>query len=230
MVSYINASFRLLAMADKATDNLSLKVLEHLAAAQATLKSNQRKAAISSEVSKFRNASTKRNVRYNRQLLNDVEDMEELFKVDEGEDFINADNIEEANEVIRWFRQLLEGQRQAIQHELNMVVVADASPLKWKTVSQLEGGFELPSCVTIASSEVRKAEKDSMAFTRELNNARNARKRLNQNEGGASSAKFGRGGDRGRRGRGGAVSGGAGRGRTCFKCGDASHYVAQCDK
>ena len=61
--------------ADKATQELSLKVLEHLSAAQATLKANQRKAVIASEASKFKNAATKRKVRYNRELLDNIEDM-----------------------------------------------------------------------------------------------------------------------------------------------------------
>ena len=169
-------------------------------------------------------------MRYNRELLNNIEDMEDLFKVEEGEEFVKEDNLEEANEAIKKFKELLYFHKQAVQHELNMVVVADTSPLKWKTVSQLEGGMELPSCVTIASSDVRKAEKDTMAFTRELNSARNARKRLSNEEAGTGH-KYSRGaGARGRRGRGGSVSAGSGRGRVCFKCGDSSHLIAQCDK
>ena len=219
-------------MNDQATQMLSLKVLEHLSQAQATLKTNQRRAAIVAEVAKFRNASTRRNVRYNRELLHNIEDMEEIFKVEEGEEFVKKDNVEEANAAIGKFKELLEFHKRAVQHELNMVVVADASPLKWKTVNQLEGGMELPSCVTIASADVRKAEKDTMAFTRELNSARNARKRWSQEEAG-SGAKYSRGGAaRGRRGsgRGGSVSVGSGRGRACYKCGDFSHLIAQCDK
>ena len=50
-------------MADKVTQELNLKVLEHLSAAQATLKNNQRKAVISAEALNFRSAATKRNVR-----------------------------------------------------------------------------------------------------------------------------------------------------------------------
>ena len=132
---------------------------------------------------------------------------------------------------IKHLRVLLDKHRQAVQHELNMVVVADASPLKWKTVSQLEGGLELPSCVTIQNSEVRKAEKESMAFTRELNAARNARKRMSSDAGEGSSSKLSKGEVRARRGRGGAISSsGVAKVRACFKCGDTTHYVAQCDK
>lgn len=220
-------------MADKVTQELNLKVLEHLSAAQATLKNNQRKAVISAEASNFRSAATKRNVRYNRELLDNIEDMEDIFKVEEGAEFVTADTVEEANQAVVRFKELLEHHKRAIQHELNMVIVADASPLKWKTVSQLEGGMELPSCATIGSAEVRKAEKDCLAFSRELSSARNASKRSNQEAAGSSAKSFrgsfrGRGG---RGGRGGAVSsGGARGGRTCFKCGDPSHLIAQCDK
>lgn len=221
------------AMADKATQELSLKVLEHLSAAQAALKSNQRKAVIAAEASKFRNAATKRNVRYNRELLDNIEDMEALFKVEEGEEFVTVDTLEEANQAVVKFKELLELHKRAIQHELNMVIVADASPLKWKTVSQLEGGLDLPSCATIGSAEVRKAERDCMAFSRELSSARNASKRMNQDAAGNSAKSF-RGSSRGRGGRGGrggAVSNGGSRGsRACFKCGDVSHLIAQCDK
>ena len=217
--------------ADKATQELSLKVLEHLSAAQATLKANQRKAVIASEASKFKNAATKRNVRYNRELLDNIEDMEDIFKVEEGAEFVTADTLEEANQAVVRFRELLEMHKRAVQHELNMVIVADASPLKWKTVSQLEGGLELPS--TIGNAEVRKAERDCMAFSRELLSARNASKRLNQEAAGNRAKSF-RGGSRGRggsSGRGGAVSNGSLRGsRACFKCGDTSHLIAQCDK
>ena len=220
-------------MTDKATQELSLKVLEHLSAAQAALKANQRKAVIAAEASKFRNAATKRNVRYNRELLDNIEDMEELFKVEEGAEFVTADTLEEANQAVVKFKELLELHKRTIQHELNMVIVADASPLKWKTVSQLEGGLDLPSCATIGSAEVRKAERDCMAFTRELSSARNASKRLNQDAVGSSAKAF-RGSSRGRGGRGGrggAVSNSGSRGsRACFKCGDVSHLIAQCDK
>ena len=222
------------------SSRLMLKVVEHLSAAQATLKKNQRNAEILAEVGKFKNMSTRRNVKYNRELLFNIEDMEDLFKTEkEDEDFVTEDNVAEANLAIKRFKELLQDHKKAVQHELNMVVVADASPLKWQTVSQLEGGLELPSCVTIPSSDVRKAEKDTMAFARELHAAKNARKRFSSQESGGR-AKYGRGGGsyRGRGGRGGVVSargaasssGGAARGRACFKCGDSSHYVAQCDK
>ena len=219
-------------MTDDSTSRLTLKIIEHLSAAQATLKDNQHKADILTEVSQFKSNSTRRNVKYNRELLNNIEDMGDLFKTEnEEEDFITADNLEEANLAIKRFRVLLDKHRRAVQHELNMVVVADASPLKWKTVSQLEGGMELPSCVTIQNSEVRKAEKESMAFARELNAARNARKRMSGDAGEGSSSKLSKGEVRARRGRGGAISSsGVTKGRACFKCGDTTHYVAQCDK
>ena len=237
----VSTFFQILSIMEEAGDSsrLMLKVVEHLSAAQDTLKKNQRNAEILAEAGKFKNVSTRRNVKYNRELLFNIEDMEDLFKTEkEDEDFVTEDNVAEANLAIKRFKELLQDHKKAVQHELNMVVVADASPLKWQTVSQLEGGLELPSCVTIPSSDVRKAEKDTMAFARELNAAKNARKRFGSQEVGGR-AKYGRGGVyRGRGGRGGAVSargassssGGVARGRACFKCGDSSHYVAQCDK
>ena len=61
-------------MADDNSSRLTLKIIEHLSAAQATLKENQRKAEIMSEVSRFKSVSTRRNVKYNRELLHNIED------------------------------------------------------------------------------------------------------------------------------------------------------------
>ena len=80
------------------SSRLMLKVVEHLSAAQATLKKNQRNAEIKAELGKFKNVSTRRNVKYNRELLFNIEDMEDLFKTEkEDEDFVTEDNVAEAN-------------------------------------------------------------------------------------------------------------------------------------
>ena len=67
-------------------ENLNMEVLLHLKRAQEVLKSNQRKEAIEREVALFRNEGTKRSVRFTRNLLNQVEDIEEIFKTEEGKD------------------------------------------------------------------------------------------------------------------------------------------------
>ena len=40
----------------------------------------------------------------------------------------------EANFAVRCLKILLQEHKMAVQHELDMVVVAEASPLTWKTV------------------------------------------------------------------------------------------------
>ena len=215
-----------------ASDRLNMEVLLHMKRAQEVLKTNQRKEAIEREVSCFRNQGTKRCVRFTRSLLNQVEDIEEVFKTEEGKDFASAENWEDVNAAIEEVKRLLKEHKDSIQHELNMQVVAAKSPLSWKTVKCLEGGIDLPSCVTLDSQEVRKAEKESMAFDRDI---RTASKRRREEEGsygrGRGSWSFrGRGassyGSRSR-GRGGY---GGGQERACFRCGDTKHMIAACPK
>ena len=120
------------------SSRLMLKVVEHLSDAEATLKKNQRNAEILAEVGKFKSMSTRRNVKYNWELLFNIEDMENLFKTEkEDEDFVTEDNVSEANLAVKRFKELLQDHKKAVQHELNMVVVADASPLKWQTVNSI---------------------------------------------------------------------------------------------
>ena len=206
-------------------DNLSMEVLLHLKRAQDVLKNNQRKEAIEREVALFRNQGTKRCVRFTRNLLNQVEDMEEVLKTEDGKDFASVDNLDDVNAAIENIKQMLSAHKDSIQHELNMQVVA---PLNWKTVKCLEGGMSLPDCVTLDSQEVRKAEKESMAFDRDLRTATNASKRRRE-EYGRGSGSSGRGASsyRGRgRGRGGV----GGQVRACFRCGDTKHMIADCPK
>ena len=139
-----------------------------------------------------------------------------------------VDNLDDINAAIENIKQMLNAHKDSIQHELNMQVVAAKSPLNWKTVKCLEGGMSLPDCVTLNSQEVRKAEKESMAFDRDLRTAANASKRRRE-EYGRGSGSSGRGASsyRGRgRGRGGV----GGQVRACFRCGDTKHMIADCPK
>ena len=158
-------------------DLLYASVLQHLKDTQVVIQKKQREDAIAAEASRFRQAGTKRSVKFTRTLINEVEDIEELLKVGEGEEFATVDNLEDVNATVRRLKELLADHKRSIQHELNMQIVAATSPLKWKTVAQMEGGLSLPSCVTVDGSEVRKAEKESMAYERDLRNASRAVKR-----------------------------------------------------
>ena len=109
-----------------------------------------------------------------------------------------------------------------------MQIIAATSPLKWKVVKQLEGCAELPDCVSVLNTELRKAEKETMAYERDLRNVFNYGKRRGSSadEGGyVKRGRFNSG-----RGRGGFISGGTGRGRTCWTCGSPDHLMEQCTK
>ena len=123
---------------------LNMEVLKHMRSAQQVLLQNQRAATIAAETAKFRSSSTKRNVSLLRQLLFGVQDMEDIFQVKEGEEFANVDNVQEVNKAVGEMSSLLNKHKQALQHELNMQVVAATSPLGWKTVQQMEGGVHDP--------------------------------------------------------------------------------------
>ena len=105
--------------------------------------------------------------------------MEDLLKPggDEGAKFATKDNVDDVNAAIEEMSKLLAEHREQVQHKLNMFVTAATSPLKWKAVKYLEGGMELPNCVSIEGSEIRKAEKESMAFERDLRNAASAERK-----------------------------------------------------
>ena len=206
---------------------LTEEVLSHLQEAQKVLKLSQRKAAVEQEVSKFKTPGTKRNVKFARNLLFNLEDMEEILKVGPDEEFATKDNIEEVNAAVSALREKIEELKNLVQHELNMQIIAATSSLKWKVVRQLEGGSELPDCVTVPNSDVRKAEKESMAYERDLRNAASySRKRGVSAEQGQVSK---RGRYSGGRGRGGSIGNGGDRpGRACFKCGSTDHLIGQC--
>ena len=209
-------------------EGLKQKVMEHMVAAQAKAKLSQREALIEAEVAKYKNAATKRNVGHNMKLLGKVSDMEELVKCEEGEDFVSADNIEAANETINQLFSLLTAVKDDIQHEIDMQIVAATSELGWQTVRTMEGGLELSNVVSVASIDVRKAEKETISFNRDLRSAKNSKKRkADSGEGSGSRRGRGRGGSRGaRRGRGGAISSE----RSCWKCGSTDHVQKDCDK
>ena len=63
--------------------------------------------------------------------------------------------MEEVNDAVKEVKNLLSKQRELVQHEYNMHVVAATSALTWKVVKQMEGGLDLPDDVTIDNSEVR---------------------------------------------------------------------------
>ena len=211
-------------------DLLYASVLQHLKDTQVVIQKKQREDAIAAEASRFRQAGTKRSVKFARTLINEVEDIEELLKVGEGEEFATVDNLEDVNATVRRLKELLADHKRSIQHELNMQIVAATSPLKWKTVAQMEGGLSLLSCVTVDGSEVRKAEKESMAYERDLRNASRAVKRGAAEEEWSGASKRGRGGSFRYRGRGGAVGAVGGKERVCFRCGEKGHFIAQCGK
>ena len=115
---------------------LTEEVLCHLQDAQKVLKLSQRKAAVEQEVSKFKTPGTKRNVKFARNLLFNLEDMEEILKVGPDEEFATKDNIEEVNAAVSALREKIEEQKNLVQHELNMQIIAATSSLKWKVVRQ----------------------------------------------------------------------------------------------
>ena len=165
--------------------------------------------------------------------MHNVDDMESIFKVEEGKPFATVDNVKVVNEAIDHLRELLSKHRADIQWEYNMQVVAATSPLAWLTVKQYEGGQDLPASVTISNEDIRKAEKEYLSYSRDLRSALSAKKRINESsEGLYGENKRGRGSYRGRgvRGRGGYVSSSRFEGATCAKCGSGEHFVAQCDK
>ena len=212
-------------------DLLYASVLQHLKDTQVVIQRKQREDAIAAEAGRFRHAGTKRSVKFTRTLIHEVEDMEELLKLGEGEEeFASVENLEDVNATVRRLRELLSDHKRSIQHELNMQIVAATSPLKWKTVAQMEGGLSLPSCVTVDGSEVHKAEKESMAYDRDLRNATKAVKRGAAGEEWIGASKRGRGGSLRFRGRGGVVGAVGGKERVCFKCGEKGHFIAQCGK
>ena len=213
------------------TSALNSDILSHLRQAQRVLKDNQREEAIEREGNRFRNAGIKRGFKFTNRLLSRIEDMEELLKPSSGEEgakFATKDNVDDVNAAIEEMSKLLAEHREQVQHELNMFVTAATSPLKWKAVKYLEGGMDLPNCVTIEGSEIRKAEKESMAFERDLRNAVGAeRKRKAEGKGYGYESRRNSKSARGSRGRGGFSSGDR---RNCFRCGSTSHMIRDCTK
>ena len=91
---------------------------------------------------------------------------EDFLECEEGEDdFVIKHNIVASNSQSRNGAQLGEIKK-VLQHNIDMQIIVTTSELIWKTVSAMEGGFELPTCVSVTSGEVRKAEKEAMFYDR----------------------------------------------------------------
>ena len=74
----------------------------------------------------------KRAVKFTKELL------EEIFKVEDSEDFAIKVNLVDVNKEVIKFISMLAEHKKAIQHVLNMQIIAATSHLYLKTVSQLE--------------------------------------------------------------------------------------------
>ena len=91
---------------------------------------------------------------------------EDFLECEEGEDdFVIKHNIV-ANKAIAKAKLELGEIKKGLQHNIDMQIIVTTSELIWKTVSAMEGGFELPTCVSVTSGEVRKAEKEAMFYDR----------------------------------------------------------------
>ena len=217
--------FRLLfelVMTESKQDEINVTVagvLQHLKNNQTKLKESQRKAEIKAELLSYKTEAAKRNIQHNKECLFKIEDLKDVFPIKEGEDVITADNISESNEALKFLLDCLAKLEEKFQHEYDMQVVAATSPLGWQAVRQLEGGLELPGTVSITNAEVRKAEKDSMAYARDLRSAQNANKKRR--------AEWYE--DNAENGQGGAVRGIArGNDGTCWTCGSSEHRAKDC--
>ena len=99
-----------------------------MVAAQDKVNQSQRQAAIESQVAKYKNAGTKRNLGHNMRLAGKIEDLEELFKTEEaGADFVTSENIKAANETIQKAVSLIKILKGDVQHEIDMQIVAATS-------------------------------------------------------------------------------------------------------
>ena len=100
------------------------------------------------EIPRYRNAGTKRIVGLTRRLLYRISDSEEIFKVDEeDEDFVKADKVEIATMAIKHLLLELKEIKDLVQ------IIAATSHLGWKTVNEMIGVTQLPSCVMIENSD-----------------------------------------------------------------------------
>ena len=83
------------------TEEQNVHVFAHLRSEQLLLKENQRRESIENEVAKYRNAGTKRAVRLTRRVLFQLDDIDEILKIDdERETFATAENFEDVNVAI----------------------------------------------------------------------------------------------------------------------------------
>ena len=145
------------------------KVMLHMKEVQNSLKRKQRQESVHHGLEKA-GEGTKRNVIHNRKLFFKIEDGLDILQKDDDKPFVTKDNIEEANLAIEGVRQLFVEMQSQIQTEINMQMVASMSALRWNTVKAMEGGMDFPEWVTVDNAEVRKAEKESMAYERDIRN------------------------------------------------------------
>ena len=135
-------------MSQPTAAELQVEVLEHMRTVQKKLVSDQREESVRLEIPRYRNAGTKRIVGLTRRLLYRISDSEEIYKVDEeDEDFVKADNIEIATMAIKHLLLELKEIKDLVQ------IIAATSHLGWKTVNEMKGVTQLPSCVMIENSD-----------------------------------------------------------------------------
>ena len=219
--------------------NLSQEVLEELRMAQVEARDKQRRADIVVEVAKFKNPSAKRALGHNMNLLHKVEDLKNVF----GEEEASVDNIEVMNIAIGELGKQLENLRCLIQHEVDMQVVAGTSPLGWKVVQHLEANKDVVQTCSLRTDVIRKAEKETMAYDRDLRVAKEAAGKerkgyvrgevrdRGEDDGDVDRfSKFGRRGEERDVERRGKSSRGGGSMSGCYRCGDTQHRVADCKK
>ena len=92
---------------------------------------------------------------------------EDFLECEEGEDDFVIKHIIVANKAIAKAKMELGEIKKVLQHNIDMQIIVTTSELIWKTVSAMEGGFALPTCVSVTSGEVRKAEKEAMFYDRD---------------------------------------------------------------
>ena len=217
-------------------------VLQEMVAAQEKILQHKREVDIALTVSRFKGASTKRNLKFIMTSLDKLEDMRNLFPADLEEEFITSENTNDFEKAIEKFCDLYKELKDHLSHEKNMQIAAATSPLGWKTVHQIESEEVIQGSDMLSKDFVREAEAKSMKHARELRTAKNFKEKEKEDR---FKWRSGRGGkhdsrrererepygtkDRDYRGgsryRGGRFRGG--RDDGCYNCGDPNHHSYQ---